>query len=210
MRDDHLVSQREILQSVLTDAGRAVQSDHLPTLEVSGVGAVGALPGPGVVQPPDQLTTEVAPGRVVTGHLAPLVAQPAPGLRVSRGNKEGLHLDGLAETGGAGPGDGAEHVKDNLGLENMKPSVAEGMETLQRHRLAQSLKQSALLTSAPALLKLPDEVRNKGETEGRSKLSAKLSFKNLIKRNSLKLSSIWYCSSKDMFQCQSQATKLVK
>ena len=109
---------------------------------------------------------------MVTGYLPPLVAQPTAGLAIPRPNKQRLHLNGLAETGGAGAGDGAEHVKDNLGLENMKPSVGEGMDTLQRHRLAQSLKQSALLTSAPArhqaLLKLPDEVRNKGEPEGRS------------------------------------------
>ena len=161
-RDDHLISQRELLNSVLTEASRAVQPDHLPTLEVSGVGAVTALPGPGVVEAPYQLPTEVAPGWVVTGYLPPLVAQPTAGLYIPRPNKERLHLNGLAETGGAGAGDGAEHVKDNLGLENMKPSVGQGMDALQRHRLAQSLKQSALRTSAPALLKLPDEMRNKG------------------------------------------------
>ena len=93
----HLISQRELLYSVVTEASRAVQPDHLPTLEVSGVGAVAALPSPGVVQPPYQLSTKVAPRRMVTWYLPPVVSQPTASLTISpRPNKERLHLNGLA------------------------------------------------------------------------------------------------------------------
>ena len=73
----------------------------------------------------------------MAGDLPPLVSLPATDLAT----KQRLHLNGLGQTGGAGPRGGAEHGKDNVGLEHMKPSVGQGTDTLQRHRLSQGLKQ---------------------------------------------------------------------
>ena len=97
---------------------------------MGGEGAQLTLPRPGVVEAPDELPAEVTPGGVVAGDLGPLVTRARADLGVTGHQEQRLHLDGLGTQTRRLDGGRAEHVSDNVWLENMKPAIGEGADAL--------------------------------------------------------------------------------
>ena len=110
--------------------GRTVNPHPAPTLHMTGKAAMCTLPRPCVIQAPDQLTTQVTPGRVVASHLPPTVSLSFPH-SISKW-EDGRHFYSLTQACGA-QGAGAEHCKDNVRLEDVKPTISQRPDALQRH-----------------------------------------------------------------------------
>ena len=110
----------------------AIYPDHFPTPDMSSVVAVVTLPRPGVIQPPYQLPALVTVGGVVSAHLRPLVTGAPPTLLHCHCHDQGLHLNGLAQT--RGPRARAEHVRYELGLEDVQPAIGQTTDAFQWHQ----------------------------------------------------------------------------